>query len=466
MRTTRSAAWVALLLCGAAHAAEPVLAMGGREWTVRKSADAAGVEPGAADASGLWVENSTLELTAPLDASARDDAFILAATFAAEAGSCVGLEIALPALGGGEPVDRVETGCVTSSGRWKQLAQVLQGQSLAKAVRYRLFVRGRARFREAELLAGPARANIRALRAMVAAPTVDALDQSIREVKARAKRASQVDWPSTTAQALAAVIDGSTRRDALPGVQLVLRSLGDKHSWATVLDDEGRLTANGQVVSYRAPQSRLQALDGRRLVGWLTIPLLVATGGLEAQTYGDTIRAGLAQAVDAGACGFVIDLSGHAGGNMWPGLEGLGPLFGADAVVGAFKPGQSWRIDRTGSDKLWRDEVAQLPVAVVLGPGTMSSGEAIAVAFSGRPQTEFFGRKTRGLATSNQMVALGDGMVAFIMTSEMADRDGRTFPNGIAPPTEDASDEAAGTRALDWLRANASCVRPSAPHPP
>ena len=96
-------------------------------------------------------------------------------------------------------------------------------------------------------------------------------------------------------------------------------------------------------------------------------------------------------------------------------------------------------------------------MAVLLGPKTASSGEAIAVAFSGRPQTEFFGRRTGGFATSNQNVPLGDGMVAFVMTSEMADRHGRTFPKGLAPAVEDASDEDAGLRALAWLRTKAGC---------
>ena len=459
MRTIRSAILVALLLWGSAHAADPVLSLGGREWTVRKSADMRQVTASDSDSPGLWIENSTLERIEPLDASGRDDAFILAATFTAEGGSCVSLEIGFPSLGGGELIDRIETDCVTSSGRWKQLAQVARGLGLAKAVRYRILVRGGARFRDAELLAGSAGANTRALRARVAPPIIDTLDMTIREVKARARRASQVDWPLATAQALAAVIDGSTRRDALPGVQLILKALGDKHSWATVLDEEGRLTANGQLVPYRAPQSRLQALDEQRVVGWLTIPLLAAMGGLEAQDYATAIRAGLTQGLDAGACGFVVDLTGHEGGNMWPGLEGLGPLFGADAVVGAFKPGPPWTIYKRETDGagLWRDDVARLPVAVLLGPKTASSGEAIAVAFSGRPQTEFFGRRTGGFATSNQNVPLGDGMVAFVMTSEMADRHGRTFPKGLAPPVEDASDEDAGLRALAWLRTQAGC---------
>lgn len=436
-----------LLCCGLAQA----LPLAGREWVARPSADPQTV---AAPAADVWVENAVLELTEP---SQRDGAFLLAATFTAEAGSCVALEIAFVAPGGAA-LAQEQTHCTAAPGRWKQLAQVaLDHSRTSAAVRYRIHVRGGAHLRGAELLAGTVSANLRALRAMVAAPTIDALDAAVREVKARAKRAAQVDWPVTTAQALALVVDGGTRRDALPGVRWILKSLGDGHSWVTVLDDEGRLTANGQVLPYRAPQSRLQALDERRSVGWLTIPLLAATGGREAQAYADAIRAGLAQAVDAGACGLVVDLSAHEGGNMWPGLDGLGPLFGAEVVVGAFKPGQPWRVDRTGDDGLWREAVAQLPVAVLLGPKTASSGEALAVAFSGRPHTAFFGRKTRGLATSNQMVPLGDGMVAFIMTSEMADRQGRTFPNGIAPPVEDASDAAAGERALGWLRSPSGC---------
>lgn len=443
-----------------AHAAVETLSIGGQMWTILKTAGASEVVSTPPESPGLWVENSTLELIEPLDPGIRSDVFVLAATFSEDGGGCVRLEIGFPSLGGGDWVDSVQTDCLAAAGRWKQLAQVARGQGLAKAVRYRITVRGGVRLREAELLAGSAGANIRALRARVASPTVDALDAAIREVKARATYRSRVDWPLATAQALAAIVDGETRRDALPGVQLILKALGDRHSWATVLDAEGRLTANGKLVPYRAPQSRLQALDEQHLAGWLSIPLMAATGGPEAQQYAKSIRAGLAEALEAGACGFVVDLTAHSGGNMWPGLEGLGPLLGADAAVGAFKPGPVWRIDKRAQDddaQVWRDEVAQMPVAVLLGPETASSGEALAVAFSGRPHTEFFGAKTRGLATSTQMVPLGDGLVAFVVVAEMADRLGRTFPHGIVPLTEDATSEGAATRALQWLRGSLSC---------
>lgn len=447
-----------------AEAAEQLLGLGERQWTVRKAADLPDGVIGPVEPGDAWIANSTLELVEAKDAAERESTFVLAVTFISEPNGCVSLEIGFPAPGGGEELfDHVRSECVASTDRWKQLAQVARGSSFAKTVRYRISVQGQARFRQTEVMAGAADADAtRTLRSRVSPVTMDALDLAIREVKARAANSTRVDWPFATAQAVAAIVDGNTRRDALPGVQKILAALRDKHSWVTVLDDEGRLTANGKILSYQAPQFRLQGSGTERVVGWLTIPWLAATGGLEAQKYADTIRDGLAQAVKADACGVVVDLVGHSGGNMWPGLEGLGPLFGDGAEVGAFKRGQAWRIERKAQDEaswLWREEVARLPVAVILGPETASSGEAIAIAFVGRPNTEFFGRRTRGLATSNQTIPLGEGMVAFVMTSEMADRNGRTFPKGIAPPREDRNHDEAGRRALEWLFEMKNCHR-------
>lgn len=446
--------------CTMAQAAEPTLTLGGREWSVHHLTEVRKPMPAEDGGRGIWLEQVTLEATEPLDGDRRSQATVLAVTLAPAPDSCVSLEISLAGVAAGAPLDHVETECVASSGAWRQLARVLRGQSLARSARYRIHIRGGARLHEAEVLAGPVRAHLRDLRARVAAPTLDALDQAIREARSRALHAARVDWPEATAEAVALVIDGRTRRDALPGVQAALRALGDGHSWATVLDAQGRLTANGQDVPYAAPQARIQPLAGGRDVGWLGIPLLAATGGQEALTYAATIRAGLSLGLDAGVCGFVVDLTAHQGGNMWPGLDGLGPLLGAESVVGSFRRGQAWRIEgpREGEDgRLWHAGVAQLPVAVLLGPLTASSGEAIAVAFSGRPETMFFGRRTRGLATSNQMITLGEGLVAFVMTSEMLDRQGRAFPRGIEPPIEDEAPEAAQARALAWLERQALC---------
>ncbi len=479
MRSGRPVRALAALCCvlgllpGCAQAEEAVVRLGGRDWQVQPLAhDASAVSAPRDDGSSRVVTDATLELRGPPGEKAVGPS-ALAVTFTTpDGGACVQLEIGFAtASAASTPLDRVGSDCTASAGRRRQLAIAARGAQPGERVVYRITVRGNATFVGDELQAGPLGDSMRWLRTRVATDTIEALDTAIREVKARAVYASRVDWPLATAQALASVIDGRSRRDAYPGVQIILRSLGDRHSWASVVDDQGRMTVNGQSVAYEAPRSRVQRLGNGRVVGWLEIPPLSAISGRETHLYSQAIHAGLDDAAKAGACGYVVDLSAHTGGNMWPGLDGLGPLFGDGAVVGSFKPGSfAWKIDQDAigariaasglvdADGLWRPELPQAPVAVILGPRTASSGEAVAIAFSGRPHTRFFGHKSYGLATSNQTIDLGEGLVAFVVVGVMADRDGKTFPAGIAPETEDADGEEAAAHALAWLGATPECA--------
>src|SRR5690606_13717711 len=98
------------------------------------------------------------------------------------------------------------------------------------------------------------------------------------------------------------------------------------------------------------------------------------------------------------------------GGNMWPMLAGLAPLLG-DGVVGAFAPPAEtptrWWIDGGNAGSGERLQAAShyaveiagpTPiVAVLTGPRTASSGEAVAVAFRGHPGARSFGEPTHGV---------------------------------------------------------------------
>ncbi len=480
LRSIRSARAFAASLCiifsggfssGGAKAQDSMALLGGTEWTIHQTAVNGGFGPIALeDASGQEVSNAILEHREP---AGQDTGGVLglALTFkTASSGQCVKLEIGFITEGAKEtPLNRVSSDCASSPGRLKQLATVARGARAGETVVYRITVVGSASIDETK--ASALGFSQRWLRTRVANDTIATLDAAIRQVKARAVYASRVDWPLVSAQALACVIDGTSRRDALPGVQVVLQALGDKHSWATILDDQGRLVVNGHAIEYEAPRSRIVSLANHRVVAWLTIPKLGASSGRDTHLYSFAIHSSLSASVEAGACGYVVDLTGHTGGNMWPGLDGLGPLLGDGAVVGSFKPGSySWQIDRIEINNrlsaagfvdpkpLWLPELSRAPVAVVLGPMTASSGEAVAIAFSGRPNTKFFGRRSYGIATSNESVDLGDGLVAFIVVSAMADRDGKTFPGGVAPETEDDDEGKAAARALAWLSAMPSCA--------
>jgi C-terminal processing protease CtpA/Prc len=83
------------------------------------------------------------------------------------------------------------------------------------------------------------------------------------------------------------------------------------------------------------------------------------------------------------------------------------------------------------------------PVAVLTGERTMSSGEALAVAFRGRRNARSFGRPTRGLSTSNEGISLSDGATLVLTTAVFADRTGRTYGGPIRPDVRVDADEGA-----------------------
>ena len=159
---------------------------------------------------------------------------------------------------------------------------------------------------------------------------------------------------------------------------------------------------------------------------------------------------------------------------MWPMLAGLGPLLG-EGRLGAFidpegrettwsyAAGAATEADRPRARVLGADyglEVTRAPVAVLIGRGTASSGEALTIAFIGRPNTRSFGQPTRGLSTSNDQFLLNDGAIINLSVSVFADRNGHQYPAGIDPDERAVASATAPipSVATDWLRQQPACL--------
>jgi carboxyl-terminal processing protease len=201
---------------------------------------------------------------------------------------------------------------------------------------------------------------------------------------------------------------------------------------------------------HRAPSGF--RLDGD--IGYLELPAL--RPGPEAATYDDAVHALLDQ-LDAGTLrGCIVDLRRNTGGSVWPMLAGIGPLAG-EGRLGAFTSATGaadWSYDAAAGMatsegyELARVAVphplrADLPVAVLTGPLTTGAGEAIAVAFAGRPHSRRFGEGTRGLPTSNTQIPLADGALLLLTVTVHADRTGTRYEE-VIPPDEQV--------ATDWSR--------------
>jgi hypothetical protein len=221
-------------------------------------------------------------------------------------------------------------------------------------------------------------------------------------------------------------------------------------------------------------------LSGGRQITHLVAPAVEWTEGVASAPYGNK----LFMAVLGGSsrsCGFVVDLRGNSGGDVFPMISGLSPLIGdgqmfrmqdragtiqasmlkGAAVVGIGPDGQETEINRVTGWQ-WLPMLSTSPVAVLTDSVTASSGEIAALAFRGRQNTRFFGEKTRGLASGNDFVELQDGVTLLITSAMALDRNGRTYPNGIEPDevilAANGQDEPVLAAATRWLAADQGCV--------
>src|SRR5690606_8339193 len=144
--------------------------------------------------------------------------------------------------------------------------------------------------------------------------------------------------------------------------------------------------------------------------------------------------------------GWIVDVRGNTGGNMWPMIAGVGPLLG-QGLVGHF-------IDPEGAQQAWSYEggearldgvpIARAPspyelagplprIAVLTDTRVASSGEAVVIAFRGRENARSFGSPTCGLSTANRRFALSHGASINLTVSTMADRIKREYGDAVQP---------------------------------
>ncbi|MBL7997783.1 MAG: protease/peptidase, partial [Candidatus Kapabacteria bacterium] len=105
----------------------------------------------------------------------------------------------------------------------------------------------------------------------------------------------------------------------------------------------------------------------------------------------------------------------------------------------------------------------KLPVAILIGPNTRSSGSILAISFKGRAKTVFIGEHTAsGYTTSNYYFPLSTSLFLNLSTTHSIDRNNTVYKVTVEPDviirgeddfnavTQDNKVKA----ALQWLKKN------------
>jgi carboxyl-terminal processing protease len=308
----------------------------------------------------------------------------------------------------------------------------------------------------------------------------------------------EIDWAQLNRDTLACAGRAETTADTYPAIRLALRKLGDNHSYLQLTPELARKESSsraGQTCATASPTQAAKAyvpspFQNRRVVEGAMVPgsvpfaqvVVPSFSGPDPDGCATRMQATVAELAAKNPCGWIVDLRGNGGGNMWPMLVGVGPILG-EGNLGTFLNAASslkwfYREGRSGvqgNPETFAKTTAATPVrlkdaplvAVITDRGTGSSGEIVAIAFRGRPDTRFFGETTFGAASATSPFKLSDGAQIYLVVSTVLNREGNEYPTGVRPDEAILSDVTTSPddpvvrAASEWLSRQQACRLPS-----
>ena len=270
----------------------------------------------------------------------------------------------------------------------------------------------------------------------------------------------RINWTDFQNQVLAKSPGATTISATFPAIQLALGLLDDHHSFYIMANNAGAIgnPSFPAGCSIAVPDDFVVPAD----VGYLRIPEF---GGTDVAGFAASLQAAIRTRDGGNLAGWIVDLRGNFGGNMWPMIAGVGPILGngpagyfvspdGSSVEWGYRTGASYSGGGTVVSVTNPYELARPTprVAVITDKRVASSGEAVAVAFRGRPDTRTFGTDTCGLPSANANYTLSDGAVLVLTTAHDADRTRREYDAPLSPDETIADPAALLTRVVAWLR--------------
>ncbi|MFC5537756.1 S41 family peptidase [Rhodocytophaga aerolata] len=291
------------------------------------------------------------------------------------------------------------------------------------------------------------------------------LDEVIGIMQIYSVNRKTIDWDLFKNKVYTKAQGAQTIADTHPSIQLALTLLGDNHSFYTAATGGIQLFPTTSVhCTDAAPTSVLHPPT----IGYIQVP---PSGGYDAKgvKYGlfgqeyaqalqDSIKAQDSDQIQA----WIIDLRALSL-DMFSGLVGIGPILG-EGIAGYFMDPDGnyypWSYEK-GAAKSGQSIISSVPnpyvlrnpnpkVAVLTNRLTSSSGEALAIAFIGRPNTRSFGFPTCGLSTANAPMMLSDGARLALTVGVMADRNKKAYGNAVQPD-ELLPAVTSVQKAIEWL---------------
>ncbi|HEX2532303.1 MAG TPA: S41 family peptidase [Chitinophagaceae bacterium] len=307
------------------------------------------------------------------------------------------------------------------------------------------------------------------------------VDSALNILQHRSLFARPLNWAVIRDSAHRMAAHATTYAEAAPAVQFAFNLLGDKHGWLVLegkeytnpflLRDNSRINEATRAVITK-PGIRKAVLG--KDIAYLNIPFFGGQTGPKMNDFAQRLQDSLCAAVNKNTKGLVIDLRLNGGGNLFPMLVGVANVIGNGKWTESVnslgeKDGElvlkdySVTLLDTIVVKLTRmcGDHTRLPLTVLIGPATGSSGEQLAIVLGQRKGAVLVGEPTAGYVTDNNGFRL-PGRENGIVIGESYTRDakGQVYLKDVVPaiPVPGGDDfgnlekDAKVQAAIRWIR--------------
>ncbi|MBP6432661.1 MAG: S41 family peptidase [Ferruginibacter sp.] len=289
------------------------------------------------------------------------------------------------------------------------------------------------------------------------------LDSVLAKAKETSLYVSTINWDSLQQQVYAKAQQAKTIEDLKPAFETLLNGLRDHHgkiinaknysyiAWFTdnknkrYKDDRFFDNKIWKVINDTALKFSYKFLKNK--IGYLKIVGIGPNIDIEKESI--KIRQAIILLTKQKVDKWIIDLRYNGGGNMHPMMAGIAPLVGNGVVGGLVNLKKeklfSWEIKE--SNFIYGGyQAVTLPanpkfkkepkIAVLTSKWTISSGEIVATALKGRPNTKFFGETTGGYTTNDGWDIINNEIILAISTGIYCDRNGNVYEKNIPVDVE------------------------------
>jgi carboxyl-terminal processing protease len=278
------------------------------------------------------------------------------------------------------------------------------------------------------------------------------VDSALNIMQRHSMNSGKLNWQKIRDSAYVISKNASSYKEAEPAIKYAFNQLDDKHGWLVFNDvsyknpayppDTGRVSENISKAALHGP--KIYSGTVAEKYAYISIPFFGGQDTTSMQRFAQQIQDSLCKHLKPSINGLILDLRLNAGGNIYPMITGISNVYGYQRDTGInYSFAGDWDLKNNGI-KLTETfyvylknncgDYTHLPVAVLVGPVTGSSGEFLALAFSTRPTTILIGEATAGYTTANigfYLPGIDNGIV--VSESAAVDKNGEVYLNGIEP---------------------------------